>query len=505
MSPPLDKLEELLREFANLYQKQKDVFEKISAENAVLKNENSMLEKNKKELQEQLTDKYLTIEQLQAELELIKNRSERVIKGDSQISMPDIRAGKMTLVQIKDEFDEDVDKQVIVRNVPFDCVIEYVERVLKYVTVENKDEDFTYSNEGELIVKVASFTKPLPAILELKSKNSKCMFANEYWKDGYTVICEVVVRGWAEVIDNEDISETLKLGVNKLNISDLSADSGVPKTIPNEVLQQILNEELEEPFECIICFEFKDDNNQTDPSKSTFQLNCCSQYLCGACYTSLDNTSSQLALVKTVKCPHCRNDKSKVSKFSRIKATINNMRENTAKKVLKTMDAEDTYQPRVEPEIIKTSVMTFAKDLPIRYSRSLMINGIPLGTFEDELLKFEPFSKCISLTIPEDKNANTNKNFGFAEFLNQQDAVECLTDCRSLHFKGVRLNIKMQKAPRRYQYRISSEESEEFREEHEMYEQYLMLNDFSAGFSLDEVHDGDFQMSTGQMLGWEQY
>ena len=135
------------------------------------------------------------------------------------------------------------------------------------------------------------------------------------------------------VINSGCFSETSKPKImNDFDTSCSSGDSGVPRIIPNEVLQEILNEELEEPFECIICFEFKDDNNQTDPSKSTYQLNCCSQYLCGACFTNLENTSL-FNVNKTVKCPHCRNDKSTVSKFSRIKDTINCMRENTAKKV----------------------------------------------------------------------------------------------------------------------------------------------------------------------------
>jgi len=82
-----------------------------------------------------------------------------------------------------------------------------------------------------------------------------------------------------------------------------------------------------------------------------------------------------------------------------------------------------------------------------------MINGIPLDTFEDELLKFEPFSRAVSISIPEDRDSNTNRNYGFAEFISQQDAIECLTACRNSDFKGVRLNVRMQKTPLRYQFR----------------------------------------------------
>ena len=80
------------------------------------------------------------------------------------------------------------------------------------------------------------------------------------------------------------------------NSSSSSLDSGTsnPKVIPCDILQNILDEHLEEQFECIVCLEMKDDQDPNDQTKVTCQLNCCFHYLCGSCYRNLENQNFAL-------------------------------------------------------------------------------------------------------------------------------------------------------------------------------------------------------------------
>ena len=78
----------------------------------------------------------------------------------------------------------------------------------------------------------------------------------------------------------------------------------------------------------LICFEISD--------SATYQLTCCSQYMCFSCHRNLRDHGT------TINCPHCRSPNAQLSVISRLKPALDDARQNMVRRILAKLNAEGT-------------------------------------------------------------------------------------------------------------------------------------------------------------------
>jgi hypothetical protein len=213
-------------------------------------------------------------------------------------------------------------------------------------------------------------------------------------------------------------------------------------------LSTIIHEQQEIAFRCLCCHMIG--------GKTTIQFKCCSMLMCSPCFKKMPQNQN---------CPGCRKSHStgyprtkmiRNNEIQKLKSILETLKESTVREICKAIDSKYTYERDEEADklqarendAVETEEME-EEDIE-KHLKGVFIKNLPSDVSEAELQLLEPFMKAVKITIPTtwtngDEIEISKRDFGFVDFRNREDCLECLVLSRNYRIHGNLIRVVQQK------------------------------------------------------------